>query len=247
MRVQEIKLTGRWNDFLLRTCDPYAMAKYEILLDWAGNIKGKTVVVIGSGSGEFAALLARAGGLVTAIDIDEASVQLTLETARSFGVTVKGKVATLESFAKTEQFDLVVATDVIEHIEDDRAAARDLADLARLGGKVLITVPALPFLFGYHDSVLGHYRRYTRKELLRLFGSVLRIQYARYYGISLIPAALILSKWLRRPYPAGHVGSIKENNRLLGSLVSLLFSFEKKISPPMGTSLLLMGTRIGAE
>jgi hypothetical protein len=62
----------------------------------------------------------------------------------------------------------------------------------------------------------------------------------------LIPAALILSKWLRRPYPAGKVGSIKEKNRLLGSLVSLLFSIEKKISPPLGTSLLLMGTRVGA-
>jgi hypothetical protein len=48
----------------------------------------------------------------------------------------------------------------------------------------------------------------------------------------LIPAALILSKWLRRPYPAGKVGSIKEKNRLLGSLVSLLFSIERKFLRP---------------
>jgi 2-polyprenyl-3-methyl-5-hydroxy-6-metoxy-1,4-benzoquinol methylase len=246
MRVQEIKLTDQWNDFLLRACDPYAMAKYEILLDWVGDIEGKTGVVIGSGSGEFPALLARAGAEVTAIDIDGASVQLTQETARKFGVLVKTEVATLKSFTKTEQFELVAATDVIEHIEDDRSAARDISELVHRGGNVLITVPALPFLFGYHDSVLGHYRRYTRKELLALFGPYLRIQYARYYRISLIPAALVLSKWLRRPYPAGQVGSIKEKNRLLGSLVSLLFSFEKKISPPLGTSLLLMGTRVGA-
>jgi 2-polyprenyl-3-methyl-5-hydroxy-6-metoxy-1,4-benzoquinol methylase len=223
------------------------MAKYEILLEWIGNINGKTAVVIGSGSGEFAALLARAGAYVTAVDIDEASVQLTQETARKFGVRVKGEVATLQGFVKTEQFELVVATDVIEHIEDDRSAARELSELVRLRGKVLITVPALPFLFGYHDSVLGHYRRYTRKALLGLFTPYLRIQSIRYYGISLIPAALVLSKWLRRPYPAGHVGSIKEKNRLLGSLVSLLFSIEKKISPPLGTSLLLMGTRTGGE
>jgi 2-polyprenyl-3-methyl-5-hydroxy-6-metoxy-1,4-benzoquinol methylase len=104
MRVQEIKLTDQWNDFLLRACDPYAMAKYEILLDWVGNIKGHTAAVIGSGSGEFAALLARAGAYVTAVDIDEGSVQLTQETATKFGVTVKGEVATLQSFVKTEQF-----------------------------------------------------------------------------------------------------------------------------------------------
>ena len=247
MRVQEIKLTGQWNDFLLRACDPYAMAKYEILLDWVGDIKGTTAVVIGSGSGEFAALLSRAGAYVTAIDIDEASVQLTLETARKFGVTVKGVVATLQSFAKTEQFELVVATDVIEHIEDDRSAARDLAGLVCRGGKILITVPALPFLFGYHDTALGHYRRYTKKTLLDLFDSYLSIQSARYYGFSLIPAALVLSRWMRRPYPAGKVGSMKENNPLVGSLVSMLFSIEKKISPPLGTSLLLMGTRTEAE
>jgi hypothetical protein len=137
----------------------------------------------------------------------------------------------------------VAATDVIEHIEDDKSAARGLLELVRNGGKVLITVPALPFLFGYYDSILGHYRRYTRQELLGLFVPYLRIQYLRYFGISLIPAALVLSKWLRRPYPAGKVGSIKEKRRLFGSLVSLLFSIEKKISPPVGTSLLLMGIR----
>jgi 2-polyprenyl-3-methyl-5-hydroxy-6-metoxy-1,4-benzoquinol methylase len=247
LSVKDIPLTDQWNDFLLRACDPYAMAKYEILLDWVGSISGKKAVVVGSGSGEFAALLARAGASVTAIDIDEASIQLTLETARKFGVSVKAAVATLQSFAGTEQFELVVATDVIEHIEDDRAAARDLSYLVCRGGKILITVPALPFLFGYHDTVLGHYRRYTKKTLLELFDSHVRIQSARYYGISLIPAALVFSRWMRQPYPAGKVGSIKEKNALIGSVLSLLFSIEKKISPPMGTSLLLMGTRTGAE
>jgi 2-polyprenyl-3-methyl-5-hydroxy-6-metoxy-1,4-benzoquinol methylase len=146
MRVQEIKLTDQWNDFLLRACDPYAMAKYEILLDWVGNIKGKTAVVIGSGSGEFAALLAHAGAYVTAIDIDEASVQLTQETAKKFGAPVRGKVATLQSFTKTEQFELVAATDVIEHIEDDRSAARDISELVHRWGKRIDYGSGAPFL-----------------------------------------------------------------------------------------------------
>jgi 2-polyprenyl-3-methyl-5-hydroxy-6-metoxy-1,4-benzoquinol methylase len=146
MRVQEIKLTDQWNDFLLRACDPYAMAKYEILLDWVGDIEGKTGVVIGSGSGEFPALLARAGAEVTAIDIDGASVQLTQETARKFGVLVKTEVATLKSFTKTEQFELVAATDVIEHIEDDRSAARDISELVHRWGKRIDYGSGAPFL-----------------------------------------------------------------------------------------------------
>ena len=61
-------------------------------------------IINSPGTGEFAALLARAGAYVTAVDIDEGSVQLTQETARKFGVSVKGEVATLQSFVKTEQF-----------------------------------------------------------------------------------------------------------------------------------------------
>jgi SAM-dependent methyltransferase len=225
---------ARWNDFLFRERDPYAMAKYEILLDWLRDLRGKTVLVVGSGSGEFAALLARAGGDVTAIDIDAPSVELTRQTAEKFGVSIKTEVATIETFSTKDQFDLVAATDVIEHIENDRSAVAALSELTRPAGRILITVPALPCLFGHHDVVLGHYRRYTRRSLLRLVRPHLVVEHIRYYGFSLIPVALVISRWLRRPYPTGSAAS--------GSLVQFICSIEKRIRPPLGTSLLLFAS-----
>src|SRR5690606_29757553 len=58
-------------------------------------------------------------------------------------------------------FDLVLALDVMEHVEDDVAFARDLASSLRPGGFMLVSVPAWQALFGRHDTYLRHYRRYS--------------------------------------------------------------------------------------
>jgi SAM-dependent methyltransferase len=62
-------------------------------------------------------------------------------------------------------FDLVLATDVIEHLDDDRAAVTELHRVAAPGARLLVTVPAYKWLWGPHDEIYHHQRRYT---LLRL-------------------------------------------------------------------------------
>ena len=62
-------------------------------------------------------------------------------------------------------YDVVLALDVIEHIDDDCGAVRRLAQLARPGGHVIISVPVLPQLFSEFDEVQGHRRRYTPNTL----------------------------------------------------------------------------------
>jgi glycosyltransferase involved in cell wall biosynthesis len=63
------------------------------------------------------------------------------------------------------QFDTVVCFNILEHVEDDRAALAAAAALAKPGGNVLVVVPAHPGLFGTLDRRLGHLRRYTRVGL----------------------------------------------------------------------------------
>jgi len=155
--------SGLWNDMLARRLDPYAGTKYEILLEWLGDVAGQSIVVVGSGSGEFAALLAGRGGEVLAVDIDEESVELTRKTAESFHVVLSTQVNRIEEMDVSEKYDLVVATDVIEHVEDDHAAMETLVALTKPGGRLLITVPALQWLFGIHDESLGHFRRYDMR------------------------------------------------------------------------------------
>lgn len=233
---------SQWNDFMVRRYDAYAAAKYEILLEWMGDVSGQSVLVAGCGGGELACLLAQRGANVTAFDVEAATVALARETARHAGVSIRFAVAALEEYPGEQLYDVAVATDVLEHIGDDLLAARRLVRLVRPGGSVLVTVPAGPWLFGYHDEVLGHHRRYTRRSLRALFASGVRIDRLRPYGFGLIPVVVLFSRLLRRPYPTARVGVTSAQRTLLGAVVRTFFRIEKRVVPPVGTSLLLAAT-----
>ncbi len=66
-------------------------------------------------------------------------------------------------------FDAVLALDVIEHLDDDRAALARLATLLRPGGLMVVSVPAQPRLFTEFDAIQGHRRRYLPDGLRRAF------------------------------------------------------------------------------
>jgi SAM-dependent methyltransferase len=66
-----------------------------------------------------------------------------------------------------EEFDVIGAFDVIEHIEDDEAVLRELHATARRGGGVILTVPQHAFLWSNADDYAHHKRRYERRDLLR--------------------------------------------------------------------------------
>ncbi|MBK9639268.1 MAG: class I SAM-dependent methyltransferase [Bacteroidetes bacterium] len=68
-------------------------------------------------------------------------------------------------------FDSCFAMNVIEHIEDDHLAMKNLVSLLKVGGKVLILVPAGPLLYNDIDRGLFHFRRYTSKTIDHLFQS----------------------------------------------------------------------------
>jgi SAM-dependent methyltransferase len=67
-----------------------------------------------------------------------------------------------------QQFDLVCAFEVLEHLADDRAALRSWRALVRPGGHLLISVPAHAARFGPADDAVGHYRRYEPAALRSL-------------------------------------------------------------------------------
>lgn len=64
------------------------------------------------------------------------------------------------------KYDSIIALNVLEHVRDDVLALQELYKMLKIGGILIVLVPCHKFLFNVIDEKLGHYRRYTKKELL---------------------------------------------------------------------------------
>ncbi len=115
----------------------------------------------GCGSGRNMVELARLG-TVTGVELSSTSVQLARE--RDAGEVVEGSV--MDMPLDDANFDLTVSLDVIEHLEDDIGALRELRRVTKPGGALLVTVPAYQWLWSGHDEINHHHRRYNRRTLL---------------------------------------------------------------------------------
>ena len=87
-----------------------------------------------------------------------------LEVARRRGLEVRQASATEMPFPDCS-FDLVALLDTVEHIADEAAVFDECRRVLRPGGKLLVTVPALMWLWSNNDVINAHHRRYSRAEL----------------------------------------------------------------------------------
>ena len=230
--------------------DLYERAKYQVILDWLRPYGPMNILNAGFGSGILSFLLAADGHRVTGIDISHECYSLILQRVReledegpyewlsrcSFHLTP------IEKFSPPAPYDCVVSTDVIEHIEDDDRAIARLCGFVAPGGVLVITVPAGPWLFGYHDELIGHCRRYTIRSLRKKLEGLVTLRKMKYFGFSMIPACLLYSRILRREYPLADTGS-RESKPLLSSSVSLLLELDRRLPLPFGTGILCLAER----
>jgi len=94
--------------------------------------------------------------------------------------------------------DAILALDVLEHLDDDSAGLREAARLLGPGGLLLVTVPALPSLWGPQDVINHHRRRYTRKTLWDAFARAgLPRPSITYFNTLLFPPVAV-ARWVRR-------------------------------------------------
>ncbi len=91
-----------------------------------------------------------------------------------------------------KKYDLIVLLDVLEHIGPDQASLAALDDKLKDGGRILVTVPAMPWLWSKHDEVHHHFRRYTRNSL-RMVAQAAGLEVVRtgYFNFLLFPLAVI--------------------------------------------------------
>ncbi len=142
----------------------------------------------GCGSGRNMVELARHGE-VTGIELSPTSVRLARE--REAGEVLEGSVLDIELDQGT--FDLTVSLDVIEHLQEDVAALRELRRVTKPGGALLVTVPAYQWLWSGHDVINHHHRRYNRRTLLSAAEQAgWHPERTSYFNSLLLPAAMLL-------------------------------------------------------
>ena len=214
------------------------------------------ILEIGCSGGPLLQRLRAAGYAdVTGIDVSPPAIEL----ARARGVP---NVALMDGAAlefADARFDLVIASDVLEHIEDEARALREWARVLRPGGRLLVFVPAHAYLWSAHDVVNHHFRRYSRRGLAgALAGAGLRVRRSSFWNAALYfpTAALRLGKRLVQgpaapgPRP-GDTGDLHHfpgpANRLLLAWVKAENRVLRRLDLPLGVSVFALAEKPAAQ
>jgi SAM-dependent methyltransferase len=150
-------------------------------------------------------------------------------------------------------FDVVAAFDVVEHCDDDRRAVAELARVLAPGGRLLLSVPAYAWAWSDHDVRAGHYRRYTRPQLVGLVAAAgLRVERSTYAFGAVFPLfvaermARRLRQHVGRPAPPGLTPVPGRADRVLTALTGLDRRALRHRDLPFGSSVLLAATKAAA-
>jgi SAM-dependent methyltransferase len=166
------------------------VARRRILAAAIGRIvqppKAARILEIGCGTGHNFGMLG-GFGTVDAIEVDE--VARAMASARLGKTVGTAPLPTLDGVANGA-YDLIALLDVLEHIEDDKAALASIRTKLKPGGRILVTVPANKWMWSAHDVVHHHFRRYNSATLAAAVSSAgLKLDYVSHFNTLLFPLA----------------------------------------------------------
>jgi SAM-dependent methyltransferase len=148
---------------------------------------GATILEIGCGTGHNFGMLGELG-TVDALELDD---QARAIAERRLGRGIMSAPLPELKGVPDRHYDLIGTFDVIEHIDDDRAAIASIATKLKPGGKFVMTVPAHQWMWSAHDTVNHHKRRYSRRSVRQLIAnSSLQLDAVGYFNSLLFPVAV---------------------------------------------------------
>jgi SAM-dependent methyltransferase len=147
-------------------------------------------------------------------------------------------------------FDLILALDLLEHIDDDFQALNEFTRLLAPGGYLILFVPAFNFLWGLQDEVSHHYRRYSAKEIRSLI-SQNNLEFAKltYTNFFLFPIIFFGRLFLR--FYRNKMNIVSENDLspgLINTILLKIFLLErplvKHLNFPFGVSIFCIAQKL---
>ncbi len=222
--------TGNW----------WFVSRRKYLLDLLKDTpRGSKIIDIGCSSGIFLKDLEQIGFKpenLFGVDISEKAI----ENCKNNGIQ-NAFVMDAQNITLFEKFDIIIASDCLEHLQDDIKAINNWKSLLKNGGLMYVFVPAFQSLWSYHDDVNQHYRRYTKSELnTKLSNEKLTILKASYWNFSLfLPVYIYRKISVFFPQSKKEEGQIVGNtyaNFILLRLILLENKLLKYINFPFGVS-----------
>ena len=210
------------------------------------DIPGASIVLeVGCGTGYFLNRLSQRfpDAVVTGIEPSEAAAKI----ARERGCSVaRGTLQTCH-FDADAPADLLVALDVLEHCEDDRAALRSAASAMAPGARIVLTVPALPSLWSPHDQANRHYRRYSARQLAGALESAgLQIDRMTYFNLLLLPVGYV-ARTIQRLTRNSALSGVEMPGPWVNAALAAVFALEvqllRYLDLPLGMALLAVARR----
>ncbi len=224
--LKTFALTNNYNKWV---CDSFAE-----------HIAGKTVLEVGCGIGNLTRRFMEHCSRIIGIDTSDLFIRhLKIDfpglELHNFDISDE-RVRSLSD----RKIDAVIAINVLEHVKEDEKAMANMRELLLPGGKLLLFVPALSWLFGTIDRSLAHHRRYDKADLVRKVEAagftVEKVFFSNFIGI--FGWFMNSRVFKRRTFPI--IQPI-----LFDKLVPTLAKIEKAFPPFIGMNLTLVARKKG--
>jgi len=220
-----------------------------ILRNFGGAI-GRRIWDAGAGIGNVTEHLARRADFVLATEFAQQNLDALRER---FADRPAVRVAYCDlarddalAFAECE-IDTVISLDVLEHLDDDLHVLRTFWSALQPGGRLLLKVPAHPFLYGAIDEASLHFRRYRRRDLhAKLERAGFRVERVAYMNMAATVPYFVKSRLLRRRTNFSNTID-PERLGLYNRLVPWLERAERVLPVVFGLSLIAVGRKPGAS
>jgi ubiquinone/menaquinone biosynthesis C-methylase UbiE len=195
-------------------------------------VQGKRFLDVGAGNGVVCLRMKNKFEEVHAADHDPVLVKSLIEKGIDAKKLDASKIHTLD-----RSYDVIALMDILEHLEDDQACLESCYSTIIPGGKIFITAPAFPCLFGYRDKKYYHYRRYKMNELIdKVENAGFYIKKKCYFNFTGLVPYIISDKIFKKPLE----GPSRGKKGFINSVLNFFLKLERHLPLP-GLTIIIIG------